>query len=136
MRAPVLLRTAAVICLLFAAGHTLGGRKDWSPMGETPVLEQMRTVSYPVMGQSRTYLDFYRGFGYALSVDQVLSAVLLWLLAGIAKTSPTQARPLIAAFAVAQFAGAYIAWRYIIPIPAVLALVLGIVLVLAFVKAR
>jgi hypothetical protein len=136
MSATVLLRIAAVIALLFAAGHTLGGRKDWSPIGETEVLQAMRTQSYEVMGQSRTYLDFYRGFGYALSVDQVLTAVLLWFLAGIANTHPAQARPLIGAFAVAQLAGAYIAWRFIIPIPAVLALVLGIVLVLAFVKAR
>jgi hypothetical protein len=88
------------------------------------------------MGNHRTYLDFYRGFGYALSIDQVVTALVLWLLAGLAKTNPAATRPFIAVFALAQFAGAYIAWRYIIPIPAVLALVLGIVLLAAFVKAR
>lgn len=93
-------------------------------------------MSAAVLLHRRTYIDFYRGFGYALSVDQVVTALVLFFLAGLAKTNPAATRPFIAVLAIAQFAGAFIAWRYIIPIPAVLALVLGIVLVLAFVKAR
>ena len=136
MSATLLLRIAAVIALLFAVGHTMGGQKDWSPQGENAVLQSMRTVPFEVMGNRRTYMDFYRGFGYALSVDQVVTALVLFFLGGLAKTNPAATRPFIAVLALAQFAGAYIAWRYIIPIPAVLALVLGIVLVAAFVRAR
>ena len=71
------LRISAVIALLFAAGHTLGGFTDWSPIGDNPVLVAMRTVHLDTMGAHRSYLDFYRGFGYALSVSQCLIATLI-----------------------------------------------------------
>ena len=37
MTRTLLLRIASVISLLFAAGHTLGGLKKWSPMGDNEV---------------------------------------------------------------------------------------------------
>src|SRR5262245_57444252 len=39
------LRIAAVISLLFTAGHTMGGLTQWSPMGDNAVLQQMTTFS-------------------------------------------------------------------------------------------
>src|SRR5262249_54440319 len=44
MNATLWLRISSVVSLLFSVGHTLGGRKDWSPAGETDVLSAMRTV--------------------------------------------------------------------------------------------
>jgi hypothetical protein len=49
------LRVSSVISLLFAAGHAFGGLTYWSPNGENPVLEAMRTVHFDVMGVSRSY---------------------------------------------------------------------------------
>ena len=37
------LRIASIISLLFATGHTLGGLKKWSPMGDNEVLRAMTT---------------------------------------------------------------------------------------------
>ena len=71
-----LLRIASVISLLFAAGHTLGGSDAWSPLGETEVLKSMRSFRFDVFGVSRTYLDFYLGFGFTLSVYLLLQAIL------------------------------------------------------------
>ena len=34
----LLLRMASVVSLLVAAGHTMGGLKKWSPMGNNEVL--------------------------------------------------------------------------------------------------
>jgi hypothetical protein len=48
------LRISAVISLLFAAGHTLGGLKYWSPMGDNQVLQAMRTVRFDTMGVNRS----------------------------------------------------------------------------------
>ena len=78
MNASLLLRIASVISLVFAAGHSLGGRKYWSPQGKTEVLKAMRTVRFEVFGVSRTYLDFYLGFGLSLSVFLLLQAAVLW----------------------------------------------------------
>ena len=86
MSTSLLLRIASVISVLFAAGHTLGGRKAWSPQGENQVLQAMRTVRFETFGVSRTYLDFYRGFGFTISVFLAVQAVVLWQLATIAST--------------------------------------------------
>ena len=130
------LRISSIIAGLIAAGHTLGGLKHWSPMGENPVLKAMRETRFDTMGASRSYLDFYIGFGYSLSVAEFMLAVLLWQLAGIAQTNPLSVRPFIAVIAMATIVSAVIAWRLIIPLPALLLLVLFASLTAAFIVAR
>jgi hypothetical protein len=58
---------ASIISLVFTMGHTLGGRQEWSPMGENEVLRAMTTVRFDIMGANRSYLDFFMGFGRARS---------------------------------------------------------------------
>ena len=41
MKAPIWLRVSSIISVLFATGHSLGGRQSWSPAGETEVLRAM-----------------------------------------------------------------------------------------------
>jgi hypothetical protein len=119
MRTTLLLRIASVVSLLFAAGHSLGGQKEWSPMGETDVLQAMRTHRFDVFGVSRTYLDFYRGFGFSLTVTLLLQAVLLWQLASLARTEPRRVGPMIASFGLASLASTVLSWEFILPQPAV-----------------
>ena len=129
------LRVAAVIMALFAAGHTMGGRKAWSPIGETPVLEQMRTFQFDAMGTSRTYLDFYLGFGFSISVLQVMQAILLWQVGGLAREDARRMRPLIATFLVAAIVSTLITWRYIFLVPTIFSIVYTVVVALAFAAA-
>jgi hypothetical protein len=135
MTATLLLRISAIISLLFAVGHSLGGTKRWSPMGDNEVLKAMTDVRFDVMGASRSYLDFFMGFGWSISVALVLQSVLLWQLASLAQSGVAQTRPMIAAFAVASLASGLIAWRFILPVPALFSAVLLAVLVAAYVKA-
>jgi hypothetical protein len=130
------LRISSVISLLFAAGHTLGGLKYWSPMGDNPVLQAMRTVRFDTMGANRSYFDFYLGFGYSLSVTQVMQAALLWQLAGLARTDALGARPMIAVIALATAVCGVIAYGFILPLPAFFSLALVASLVVAYVVAR
>ena len=132
MKAPILLRVSSIISVLFAAGHTLGGRKSWSPAGDTEVLRAMKTVSYHVMGVDRTFWDFYAGFGLTLSIYLLLQAVLLWQFATIAKDEPRRVRPMVASFFVATIASALIAWKLIFAIPVVFSGVLAVCLALAY----
>ncbi len=136
MRTALLLRIASVISLLFAAGHTLGGRKSWSPLGESEVLKAMRTFRFETSGVSRTYLDFYLGFGFTISVYLLLQAILLWQLAAMARTEPLQVRPMIASFALATLACGLLSWRFIFPLPVVFSAVLAACLALAYFAAR
>jgi hypothetical protein len=130
------LRISSIVSLLFAGGHALGGRKDWSPLGETEVLRTMRDVRFDVMGVSRTYLDFYKGFGHLLTVSTVLQAVLLWQMASLSKTDPARLRPMIGAFVLATIAGGVLCSRFIFPVPVVFSAVLAACLTAAFFLAR
>lgn len=125
------LRIASVISLLFAAGHTAGGLKYWSPMGDNPVLQTMRTVRFDVMGVSRSYFDFFIGFGWSLSVLMTMQAILLWQLAGLARTDAARVKPIIAVIALAVVACGLLAWRFIFPVPALFSLVLAVSLIVA-----
>ena len=132
MKAPLFLRIASILSFLFAVGHTLGGRKSWSPAGETEVLRAMKSVHFHAQGVDRTYWDFYAGFGLTISVSLLLQAVLLWQLATIAKADPLRLRPLIASFFLASVASAYVSWRFIFAVPVVFSALLATCLGLAF----
>ena len=130
------LRIASIISLLFAAGHTLGGLKKWSPMGDNEVLRAMTTVHFEIMGASRSYLDFFMGFGWSISVAMLMQTVLLWQMASLARTSPALVRPMIGVIALATLVSGVIAWRFILPVPALFSGVLLAALVAAYVVAR
>ena len=127
----LVLRISSVFSFLFAAGHTLGGLKSWSPMGETDVLKAMRTVRFDVAGVNRSYLEFYQGFGFILSVCVVMQAVLLWQLADLAKTNREQTLPFVWTLFIASIASGILTWKFLFPVPAYFSLVLTAFLGLA-----
>lgn len=132
----LLLRLASVISLIFTAGHTMGGLRKWSPMGDNAVLEAMTDVRFDTMGTNRSYLDFFMGFGWSISVFMLMQTILLWQLASLVRTDPARLRPMIAVIALATVASGVIAWRFIFPAPAVFSGVLAIALALAYIAAR
>lgn len=132
MNARLLLRVASIIALVFALGHTSGG--PWTPSEEpnaAAVVEAMKSVSFDAMGTSRSYWDFYFGFGANISVYMFAQAALLWLLAALAKTQPASARPFVAVMLASCAANGFLAWRYFFVLPLVLSVVMAICLVLA-----
>jgi hypothetical protein len=136
MNTTLLLRIASAISLLFTVGHTFGGLQKWSPMGENEVLKSMTAVHFDIMGVSRSYLDLFLGLGWSMSVAMLLQTVLLWQLAALARPAPARVRPMIGVFVLATLAGGVIAWRFILPVPAVFSGVLAIVLAAAYWFAR
>ena len=136
MTATVFLRVASILSLLFGAGHTLGGTQSWSPAGETEVLQAMRSFRFDAEGVSRTYLEFYLGFGFILSVYLLLQAVVLWQLATLARVEPARLRPLMAAFLLAQVASGVLAWRFIFAIPVVFSALIALTLGAALYASR
>jgi hypothetical protein len=136
MTTTLFLRIASVISLIFTLGHTLGGLRKWSPMGDNEVLRAMTAVRFDAMGANRSYLDFYMGFGWSITVAMVMQTVLLWQIASLARTNPASVRPMIAVIALATVAGGIIAWRFIFPVPALFSSALVIALAAAYVVAR
>jgi hypothetical protein len=132
----LMLRIASVISLIFTAGHTMGGLRKWSPMGDNAVLSAMTNVHFDAMGVSRSYLDFFMGFGWSISVFMLMQTILLWQLASLAQTDPARLRPMIAVIALAIIASGVIAWRFIFPVPALFSGALAIALAAAYWAAR
>ena len=105
-------------------------------MGENEVLKAMTAVRFDTMGANRSYLDFFMGFGWSISVAMLLQTVLLWQLAGVAAPDPARVRPMIAAFVLATLASGVTAWRFIFPVPALFSGALVIVLAAAYWVSR
>jgi len=133
MKTTYLLRIAAVITLVFFAGHSSG--YPWTPdagPAELAVIEAMKGHSFDVVGSSRTFWDFYIGFGLAISLFQLLQAIVLWQLARISRVNAAGVRPIIAVFCIAYFINALLALKFLFVIPVVTSLVIALILALAF----
>ena len=135
MTTTLLLRIASVISLLFTVGHSLGGLNEWSPMGKTDVLKAMTDSHFEILGASRSYLDFFLGFGWSISVFMLLQTALLWQMASLARVDAAQVRPMIVMFALAVLANGVIAWLFLFLLPVLFSSVLLVVLVAAYAVA-
>jgi hypothetical protein len=91
----------------------------------------MRSFHFDAAGTSRTYLDFYLGFGYTITVYLIMQVVALWQLATIAKSNAQSVRPLIGLFLLTSVASAALSWRFIFVIPVVSNLAIAVCLGLA-----
>lgn len=137
MNTTLLLRIASVIALLFAVGHTMGS--PWTPSEEpapASVVEAMKSVSFDAMGTTRTYWDFYSGFGVSISVYMFAQAALLWFLAALAKTQAAAVRPFVVVLLAYYAANGFVAWKYFFALPVVLSVAMVICLALALVASK
>src|SRR5260221_5319385 len=129
MQAFHFLRIAAVVTLLYFAGHTSG--IPWTPYTEpaaTQVLEAMKNHSFEENGFKGTYGDLYFGFGLVISVLMLLQAVVLWQVASLAKTDAIRVRPIVVSFLVAFIINAALAWKYFFFLPVVMSGVIALCL--------
>jgi hypothetical protein len=136
MKAFHFLRVAAVLTLLYCAGHTIG--MPWTPYTDTEatsVLETMKGHTFDEQGFKGTYWDLYFGFGLIISVYLLLQAVLLWQVASLAKTEATRVRPIVVAFLIAFVVNAALSWKYFFVVPVALAGLTATCLAVALVLA-
>jgi hypothetical protein len=114
---------------LFDLGHSAG--YPWSDPKWGVDMTAMRTSHFQVLGFSRTYWDFYVGFGLIVSVFLLLAGVLAWQLG----SAPTQTIPLMRATAwvlsLSFVAVTVLNGMYFFTIPIVFSAVISICLVTA-----
>lgn len=91
----------------------------------------MKSFHFEVMGSSRTHWDFYQGFSLFVIVTPLLLAVLIWLLGDLARTQPSQARPMVWALAVGVIFFAIIGWTNFFLAPALTNTLAALCLVMA-----
>jgi len=121
MKASMFYRIAAVLLLLFDAGHTSGF--PWSDPMWGVNIGPMRSTHFYIMGFSRTYWDFYVGFGLFVSVFLLLAVVLAWQLSRLRPESLALMRGTAWAFALSFAAITVLSWKYFFVIPIVFSVV-------------
>ncbi len=85
MKASLLYKIASCLLVLFSVGHTLGFRQTDPRWGVGSLVESMRTIHFDAQGFSRTYWDFYVGFGFFVSIFLLFTAVLAWQLGAMSQ---------------------------------------------------
>ncbi|MGA9040792.1 MAG: hypothetical protein WB421_09675 [Terriglobales bacterium] len=129
MKATVLYRIAAVVFVLFAAGHTFGFLSFKPPTPEgLAVRDAMNQVYFKVGNASFSYGHFYMGFGLSATVSMLFSAFVAWYLGGMARSNPHAIQSLAWVFVAVQVVGVVLSYLYFSVAPAAFSAVLVIVL--------
>ena len=131
MKPSILYRIAAVLLVLFAVGHTVGFLQHDPSWGVDALLASMKSVHFGIQGFTRSYWDFFVGFGLLVTVFLLFAAVLAWQLGGLATEMLARMRGLAWLFAITFVAVTILSWRYFFAIPLVLSFLITACLILA-----
>src|SRR5205085_1740670 len=82
MSSTLLYRVASVLLVLYAAGHQIGFRRVDPTWNAAATVAAMK-VPFTVQGQTRSYWDFFSGFGFFCTGLLVFAAVLAWQLSAV-----------------------------------------------------
>jgi hypothetical protein len=137
MRTVLFLRIASVLTLIHAVLHTIGGVFGGPDPGvQQATVAVMKANTFPVMGVTRSYEDFYMGLGLVVSVFLTVEAVVFWQLGSLAKTDALRLRPVLATFLVGYLGAAVVSWRYFFAAPVITEILIALCLGLAIASAR
>ncbi|MGO9438309.1 MAG: LIC_13387 family protein [Terracidiphilus sp.] len=105
MKPVIFLRVASILTLIHAVLHTIGGVfGDIGPGAASIAVAAMKANTFPLMGHTRSFWDFYRGMGIGVSISLTMEGTALWLLGSVATRDATRLRPTLATFAVGYLA--------------------------------
>jgi hypothetical protein len=91
----------------------------------------MRSTHFDILGFSRTYWDFYVGFGLFVTVFLLLAVVLAWQLGGLPSETFAMMRGVTWVLPLYFAAIALLSWRYFFIIPIVFSIVIIVCLIAA-----
>jgi hypothetical protein len=131
MRASIFYRIAAVLLLLFAAGHTFGFRQSDPTWGVDSLLAGMRSIHFDVQGFNRSYWDLFQAAGFSVGVFYLFAAILAWQLGGLPAASLALMRGTLWAFALCFAAITVVSWRYLFILPIAFSIVITVCLAAA-----
>jgi hypothetical protein len=125
VKASMLYRSAAILLLLFAIGHTFGFRQSDPEWGVDALLGSMRSIHFDVQGFSRTYWDLFEAAGFSVGVFYLFAAILAWQLGALPAATLALLRGTAWAFAVCFLGITALSWRYLFILPIVFSLVIS-----------
>lgn len=117
MRPALFYRIAAILSLMFAAGHTIGFLAFRPSSAEGRAAMRAMARGFGENGARFSYAGFYQGFGLYCGLALVLTAVLAWWMGTLAKSSARATIFPAVALALFHFGGFALAMLYF-PLPA------------------
>ena len=135
MKASLLYRTASVLLILFALGHTLGFRRVDPRWKLDSIIAALRSTHFEVQGLNRTYWDFYVGFGLFATILLLFTAILTWQLGGLPKDHLSEMRLVAWSLAACFVVVTFLSWKYFFIVPVIFSGVVAIFLILAALAA-
>ena len=137
MKPAVFLRIASVLTLIHSILHTIGGvfgKPD--PGVSTTVWEAMKGNTFPVLGVTRSYFEFYRGLGLGITIFLTAEAIVFWQLGTLSKTDAIRLRPILATFMIAYLVFALNSYEYFFFMPIIVEIIIAACLGMAIVTAK
>jgi hypothetical protein len=131
-----LYRTAAVLLVLFAGGHQLGFRQVDPSWSAGQVVTLMQSTHFTVQGFSRSYWEFFSGFGFFSTVFLLFSALLAWELARVPREVMGAMTRIRWAFALCYLIIAVLMWTNFFAGPIVFSVLIALCLLLAAWKSE
>jgi len=133
-------RVAAVIFLLFAAGHTAGflSFHPSTPDGQA-TWKAMQSVHFGANANSEpkfSYGAFYIGFGLTITMFQLFEAWLSWVCAGMAARGLPESRLIGIGLAALQTVGFGMSLKYFGAAPAIFSLGLALLLTWSAIRVK
>jgi len=120
-----------VLLVLFGLGHQLGFRRVDPRWGVDSAIGALKATQFQVQGMTRTYWDFFSGFGFFVTVLLFFSAILAFQLAGLSKESLRSLRVVTWAFALSFVVITLLTWRYFFIAPLVFSSLVALCLLMA-----
>jgi hypothetical protein len=127
MSPKVLLRIASIILFFKAIGHTLYivTWKETTDTLQSEIVKQMAVHKFPFGGTSRSFADYYNGFGYILSVVFMMIAITLWMVSDETKSGEKFPKKIVFITAFTLLAMGIIELLLFFPFVMILSLVAG-----------
>ena len=125
-----LYRTASVLLVIFAAAHSFGFRQVDPRWNADATVAAMHTM-FQVQGQTRSYWDFFSGFGFFCTGLLLFAAVLAWQLSALPAEMLGRLKLTRWAFAACFVGLTVLTWVFIFPLPTIFTALVALSLVLA-----
>jgi hypothetical protein len=137
MKPKLFLRMAGVAAVIEATLHTIGGVFGKPMPGPaTAAVTAMKENQFLLTGLTRSYWDFYIGFGLAITVYLAIEGVVFWMLGSLVEKDGVDVRPILMAFVAGYGALTVLAYRYFFFGPVVCDALVGLCLAMAAFTAK
>jgi hypothetical protein len=132
------LRLASLLALLQYCAHALLflSARPTHGAAEAAVIDAMKAHRFEFSGLTRSYWDFYFGYGLLAILWGLVEVVLLWQLPTLAANDLSRVRPTVALLILANVAHAALAWTYFFPAPVIGDVVVAACLAWTFFASR